>query len=101
MTVFATALATLHKDPNLSTPATLTRAVGGNVSCRVILSQPQEEFAGQRSKAIEAGITSADLAGVVPAVGDSLVISSTTYRVSDVQQDVLALSWTLTLVTTS
>lgn len=96
MTVFATALATLHADANMGTTAQFRRPPYAWEAVRVILSQPNDAFGVARAGALQADM----LAGATtdtPQPGDELLIAETTYVVESAQRDHLALSWRLTL----
>lgn len=96
MTVFSTALATLHADTNLSVAASYRRPPYAWQSCSVILSQPTDiagsAIAGQLSAEIRAAEVTDE-----PQRGDEVRIDGTTYTVEQAERDVLALTWKLTL----
>jgi hypothetical protein len=96
MTVFATALRTLHADANMGTAAEFRRPPYTWQACRVILSQPTNEFGAVRAGSLQADIRAAAITDT-PQRGDELRIGAATYTVEDAERDVLALSWRLTL----
>jgi hypothetical protein len=96
MTVFATALATLHADANIGTAASFRRPPYTWQPCRVIVSQPTNEFGAVRAGSLQAELRAAAITDT-PQRGDELRIGADTYTVEDTERDVLALSWRLTL----
>lgn len=96
MTVFATALATLHADPNMGVAAEFRHKSYTWQSCRVILSQPTDIIGAARSGTLMAELRAGAVTDT-PQRGDQLRIGATTYTVEDAERDVQALSWKLTL----
>lgn len=96
MTVFATALATLHADPNMAQAASFRHPPYAWESVRVILSQPNDAFGTVRAGALQADMLSGATTDA-PVPGDELRIGGTTYVVESAERDVLALSWRLIL----
>jgi hypothetical protein len=96
MTVFDTALATLHADPNMGAAAQFRRPPWTWQSVRVILSQPTDITGSIRAGTLQAEIRGAAITDP-PQRGDELRIDGTTYTVEDTERDVMALSWKLTL----
>ena len=107
MTVFDTALATLHADPNMGTDAEWQAASGGDwIPLRVIQSAPSDAVpglpgAGAKAVAKHVSVRRADLPQQ-PARNDLVRWGSpaVTYRVETVAPDTLGLACTLGLVTT-
>ena len=96
MTAFATALATLHADPNMGTAAEFRRPPYIWSSVRVILGQPTDAFGNVVAGSMQADIRAADVTDP-PAKGDELRIGAAVYTVEMATRDDLALSWRLTL----
>lgn len=96
MTAFATALATLHADTNISTAATYRQPPYTWQSVRVILSQPVDALGGTVAGTMQADIQ-ASAVTYPPQHGDELVVGATTYTVQTAERDVLGLSWRLQL----
>ena len=102
---FATALATLHADPNMATDAEWRAAPGGPWRpVRVLLSGSSDTVAGLggpggRAVAVEAVLRVADLAPDTPRRGDLLrrLSPPETWKVEEVEPDPLGLSWRLFL----
>lgn len=106
---FATALATLHADPNMATDAEWRAAGGGTWHpVRVFLSAPADDVAGlggpgARAGALEATLRTAELAPDTPRRGDLLrrLSPPETWKVEEVDPDMLGLSWRLSLARSS
>jgi len=104
MTVFDTALATLHADSNMSVAASFRRPPYAWESVRVILSQPTELFGTARAGTLQAELLASAVTDT-PQRGDELRIDVTTgaiaagtvFVLEDPERDVLALSWRVTL----
>ena len=96
MTVFATALTTLHRDPNMAVEASFRRPPYTWQTVRAILSQPTDQFGATRAGTLVAEIL-AGAVTVTPARGDELRIGATVHTVEDTERDVQGLSWKLTL----
>lgn len=101
MSVFATALATLHADANMAEAATFRRPPGAWASLRVVRSQPMAIAGGlgpigSRAVAQQADVLAADLEGV-PKRGDQLRMGGVTHTVEEVEPDNLGLSYRLGL----
>jgi hypothetical protein len=102
---FATALATLHADPNMGTDAEWRAAAGGPWRpVRVLLSAPSDTVAGlggpgARAGALEATLRAGELAPDTPRRGDLLrrLSPPETWKVEEVEPDPLGLSWRLAL----
>ena len=102
---FATALATLHADPNMATDAEWLAAGGGAWRpVRILLSAPTDDVAGlggpgARAGALEARLRAAELAPDTPRRGDLLrrLSPPETWKVEEVDPDPLGLSWRLSL----
>jgi hypothetical protein len=106
---FATALATLHADPNMATEAEWRAAAGGAWRpLRVLLSALSDDVAGlggpgSRASALEATLRAAELAPDTPRRGDLLrrLSPPETWKVEEVEPDPLGLSWRLSLARSS
>jgi hypothetical protein len=106
---FATALATLHADPNMATEAEWRAAAGGAWRpVRVLLSAPSDDVGalggpGGRAQALEATLRTAELAPDTPRRGDLLrrLSPPETWKVEEVDPDPLGLSWRLSLARSS
>jgi len=96
MTVFDTALRTLHADANMGTAASFRRPPYAWQACRVILSQPTDITGTARAGSLQADIRAAAITDT-PQRGDELRIGAAVHTVEDTERDVLALSWRLTL----
>lgn len=96
MTVFSTALATLHADANMAADAQFRRPPYTWQPCRVILSQPTDIIGNARAGTLQAEIR-AEAITDTPQRGDELRIGAATYTVADTERDVLGLSFKLTL----
>ena len=102
---FATALATLHADPNMGTDAEWRMAAGGAWRpVRILLSAPADDVAGlggagARAGALEATLRAAELVPDTPRRGDLLrrLSPPETWKVEEVEPDPLGLSWLLSL----
>lgn len=92
MTAFATAMATLHADPNLGTPAQYRRPPFTWQTCRVIRSQPVDGFGNAIAGSQQADILAADITEA-PQNGDELRMDGVTYVIESAERDVLGLSW--------
>lgn len=98
MTAFATALARLFADPNLSMPAIYTPASGAAVATRAMRSAPDEatDWSGGRvrSDTVTFRVAVADVP--YPRPGDSIVAAGETRIVQgEPMRDVQRLTWTL------
>jgi hypothetical protein len=96
VTAFATALATLHADPNMGTAAEFRRPSYTWSSVRVILSQPTDAFGNTVAGTLQADIQASAVTHT-PQHGDELRIGATTYTVETAERDALGLSWRLQL----
>ncbi len=96
MTAFATALATLHADPNMAVAAQYRRPSYTWQSIRVIMSQPVDVTGASVAGTLQAEILTADVADE-PQRDDELRIGATTYTVESAEGDVMGLSWRVTL----
>lgn len=101
MTIFDTAIDTLFADDNLAVDAIYTPAAGGPVSVRAIKTiedDPTDVFSGRQVvKKIKADIRVSEV--TVVATGDSLLIGSTTYSITNPQiKDVDQLVWSMELI---
>lgn len=102
MSAFATALAAIHADPNMSTDAEYQAPGGGAwVPVRIVRSSPADRLAaagalGARAVAREAWVRTADL---VPARGGKLRIGADTFRIEVAEPDDLGLSYRCDLAT--
>lgn len=101
MTVFATALATLHADANMAEAASFRRPPGAWVAVRVVRSMPMVIAGALGPVAARAVVQQADVMAsalsVVPRRGDELRLGSVTYRVEEAEADNLGLSYRLGL----
>lgn len=96
MTVFDTALATLHADANMAVAASYRHPPYVWQSIRVILSQPVDIAGATVAGTLQAEILTADVSDE-PERGDELRIGATTYTVESAEGDVLGLSWRVAL----
>ncbi len=96
MTVFATALATLHADANMAIAASYRRPPYAWQAVRVIRSQASDAFGNARAGAHQVDVLASEVADI-PQRGDEILIGETTHTVEDAEADVLQLSWRLTL----
>lgn len=96
MSVFATALATLHRDANIAAAAEFRRPPGAWVALRVILSQPTDDVGQAIAGRLQADIAGADLP-YAPVPGDELKLGATTYRIDEPRQDAEGLTWRVAL----
>lgn len=96
MTVFASALATLHGDANMATAASYRHPPYTWQSIRVILSTPTDALGVTIAGTMQADLVAADVTDT-PARGDELRIGATTYKVESAERDVLGLTWRLML----
>lgn len=98
MTVFAAALTTLLRDPNLSAPATLrVEGQGAPVALRVSLTSPEVEgpvFGGDIIRP-DALIIAAKADYARPRKGDVFAIAGRHYTVRAWREDAEGLSWTI------
>ena len=102
-TAFSRAAAVLHRDRNLSVPATYTPAGGGApVQLRVVLGQPTDVVAGLGGGAATAGqayasILQADVPER-PGRNATLIVDGKTYTVAaPAQSDPRRLAWKVVL----
>jgi hypothetical protein len=105
MSAFATALAALHADTNIGTPADFRRPPGPWVPARVVLSRPTDTIGGvgglgTRAGSLAATILTGDIAPLEPQRGDEVLLNGTVHRVDDAERDPLGLSWRLILAET-
>ena len=96
MTAFDDALADLHADPDLSTPAHYRRPPYTWAAVRVILSQPTDALGQTRAGSLQADLAASAITDT-PQPGDELRIGATVYIVEDTERDALGLSWRLQL----
>jgi hypothetical protein len=96
MSVFATALRTLHADTNMSVAAQYRRPPYTWQAVRVILSQPTDAIGNAIAGTLQAELRQAAVTDT-PQRGDELRMDGTTYTVESTERDVQALSWRLTL----
>lgn len=96
MTVFATALATLHGDANMATAAQFRRPPYTWQAVRVILSQPTDIAGTAIAGTLQAEIR-AEAITDTPQRNDELRIGTATYIVQTAERDALGLSWRLML----
>lgn len=97
MTAFATALATLHADPNMAVAAQYRRPSYTWQSIRVIMSQPVDPVTGDTiAGSRQADVLTADVRDD-PGPGDELRVGDVTYKVESAEGDALGLSWRVTL----
>jgi hypothetical protein len=102
MSAFAQALAAIHADTNVGTPADYRRPPGPWVPARVVLSSPTDSIGGlgglgTRAGSIAATILAGDIAPLEPQRGDEVLLNGIVYRVDDAERDALGLSWRLIL----
>lgn len=102
MPAFAAALATVHADSNIGTPADFRRPPGPWVPARVVLSRPTDNSGGLGGLGTRAGslavtILAGDIAPLEPQRGDEVLLNGTVHRVDDAERDPLGLSWRLIL----
>lgn len=98
MTVFATALATLHADPNLGEAAHFRRPPYTWQAVTIIRQQPNDLMGNARAGALLVDVLASEVADL-PMRGDEIRIGSTVYRVEDAEPDALGLSYRCTLGT--
>lgn len=96
MTVFATALATLHADPNMGEDAWFRRPPYTWTAVRVIRSQPTDITGTAIAGSLSVSILAADITDT-PQPNDEVRLGSTVYVVEKADRDAMALSWMLTL----
>lgn len=96
MSVFDTALATLHADTNLAQDAHFRRPPYAWVAVRVILSQPTDSLGQARAGSLQADLAASAITDT-PQPADELRIGTTVYTVEDTERDALGLSWRLQL----
>lgn len=102
MSAFAAALAAVHGDTNIGTPADFRRPPGPWVPARVVLSGPTDTIGGlggpgTRAGSLAATILAGDIAPIEPQRGDEVLLYGTVHRVDDAERDPLCLSWRLIL----
>jgi len=100
MNAFARALASLHRDGNLSVACTWQRGAGAPVACRGILSQPVEEAFGAAQRGGVARRVAIDIAVAdVPDIarGDVITFDDSAHKVETALRDTEALTWRLIL----
>ena len=88
MSAFASALAAIHADSNIGTPADFRRPPGPWVPARVVLSRPSDIVGGLGGLAARTGSPAATQ------------LDNRVRTVEDVQPDPLGLSWRLILAET-
>ena len=102
MSAFAAALAAVHADTNIGTPADFRRPPGSWVPTRVVLSRPADAMGGlgglgTRAGNLAATIVAGDITPLEPQRGDEVLLNGTVHRVDDAERDPLGLSWRLIL----
>ena len=102
MSAFAAALAAVHADTNIGTPADFRRPPGSWVPARVVLSRPADAMGGlgglgTRAGNLTATIVAGDITPLEPQRGDEVLLNGTVHRVDDAERDPLGLSWRLIL----
>ena len=102
MSAFAAALAAVHADTNIGTPADFRRPPGSWVPARVVLSRPADAMGGlgglgTRAGSLAATIIAGDITPLEPQRGDEVLLNGTVHRVDDAERDPLGLSWRLIL----
>lgn len=102
MSAFAAALAAVHADTNIGTPADFRRPPGSWVPARVVLSRPADAMGGlgglgTRAGSLAATIVAGDITPLEPQRGDEVLLNGTVHRVDDAERDPLGLSWRLIL----
>jgi hypothetical protein len=102
MSAFAAALAAVHADTNIGTPADFRRPPGSWVPARVVLSRPADAMGGlgglgTRAGNLAATIVAGDITPLEPQRGDEVLLNGTVHRVDDAERDPLGLSWRLIL----
>lgn len=102
MSAFAAALAAVHADTNIGTPADFRRPPGSWVPARVVLSRPADAMGGlgglgTRAGSLTATIIAGDITPLEPQRGDEVLLNGTVHRVDDAERDPLGLSWRLIL----
>ena len=102
MSAFAAALAAVHADTNIGTPADFRRPPGSWVPARVVLSRPADAIGGlgglgTRAGSLAATIVAGDITPLEPQRGDEVLLNGTVHRVDDAERDPLGLSWRLIL----
>ena len=105
MSAFASALATVHADTNIGTPADFRRPPGPWVPARVVLFRPTDTIGGlgglgTRAGSLAATILAGDITPLEPQRGDEVLLNGTVHRVDDAERDPLGLSWRLILAET-
>jgi hypothetical protein len=105
MSAFAAALAAVHADTNIGTPADFRRPPGPWVPARMVLSRPTDTIGGlaglgTRAGSLTATILAGDIAPLEPQRGDEVRIGTAVHRVEDAERDPLGLSWRLILAET-
>lgn len=98
MTVFSTALATLHSDPNLGESAAFRRPPYTWQSVTVIRQQPNDLMGNARAGGLMVDVLASQVTDL-PMRGDEIRLGTTVYRVEDAEPDTLGLSYRLTLGT--
>ena len=96
MNAFAIALATLHADANMGIAASYRRPPFAWQDVRVIRSQASDAFGNARAGAHQVDVIASEISDI-PQRGDEIRIGDTTHTVEDAEQDVMQLSWRLTL----
>jgi hypothetical protein len=105
MSAFVAALAAVHADSNIGTPADFRRPPGPWVPVRVVLSRPTDTIGGlgglgTRAGSLAATLLAGDIAPLEPQRGDEVMLNGTVHRVDDAERDPLGLSWHLILAET-
>ena len=105
MSAFAAALAAVHADTNIGTPADFRRPPGPWIPARVVLSRPTDTVGGlgglgARVSSLAATIVAGDITPLEPQRGDEVLLNGTVHRVDDAERDPLGLSWRLILAET-
>ena len=102
MSAFAAALAAVHADTNIGTPADFRRPPGPWIPARVVLSRPTDTIGGlgglrTRAGSLAATVLDGDITPLKPQRGDEVLLNGTVHRVDDAERDPLGLSWRLIL----
>jgi hypothetical protein len=100
MNAFDRALASLHRDGNLSVACTWQRASGDPVAFSGIRSAPVDQAFGQAqiggvAEQLLIDVPVADVADI--ARGDIITMAGATHKVETVRRDIEGLTWHLTL----
>jgi hypothetical protein len=96
MGVYDAAMADIFRDEDMTVAASYRLPPYTAQSVRVIISQPTDAFGASVAGTMQADILAADVTDA-PERGAELTIAGTTYKVEQVERDVLGLSWRLAL----